>query len=136
MSIKVNRNFGSATLCLLIAISLIHMVGASAQAQNKEKLTADELVARHLKSIGSPADVASVKTRVIAGTSLITLRSPGAGQNSGLSILFSEANRNVIAMSFSNPAYPHEKFGYDGDKLVVSYIRPGVRSTLGDFIFQ
>ncbi len=136
MSIKLSRDFGRATFCLLVVVSLIYAVGASAKAQKPEKLTVEDVIARHIKSIGTPADLAAVKTRVIAGTSLITLRSPGAGQNSGLSILFSEANKHAIAMSFSNPSYPHEKFGYDGDKVIISYLRPGVRSTLGDFIFQ
>lgn len=137
MSIKAIRRLASATFCLLMIISLCPISFSSRVfADNKEKLTADEVVSRHLKSIGSEADLASIKTRIIAGSSLLSLRAPGTGQNSGLSILFSEANKNVIAMSFSNPTYPHEKFGYDGDKLVISYLQPGRRSTLGDFIYQ
>ncbi len=136
MSIKVNRRLSFGILLLLILFSTLLATSWQAQAGDKEKLTAEDVVVRHLKSIGTPEDLATTKTRIVAGTALFTIRSPGSGQNSGLSILFSEANKSVLAMSFKNADYPAEKFGYDGEKLVISFIRPGVRSTLGDFILQ
>lgn len=136
MSIKANRRLGFGIISLLILFAALSTTIWQTQAGDREKLTAEEVLARHLKSIGTPEDIAATKTRVVAGTSVFNLRSPGSGQNSGLSILFSEANKSVIAMSFQNADYPAEKFGYDGDKLVISYLRPGARSTLGDFVFQ
>lgn len=136
MGIKTNRKLGLLIISLLLMLATLSAISRQAQAGNKEKLTAEEVVARHLKSIGTPEDLAANKTRVAAGTALFTIRSPGSGQNSGLTILFSEANKSMLAMSFKNADYPAEKFGYDGDKLVISFIRPGARSTLGDFIFQ
>lgn len=128
---------GFAFFCLFILVATLAIVPGSARTADKEKLTAEEVVARHLKSIGAPEDLASIKTRVGAGTSVYNLRSPGTGQNTGAAVLFSEANKSVIAMSFPSAAdYPAEKFGYDGEKLVISYIKPGARSTLGDFVFQ
>jgi len=121
---------------LLILFSISYQVSSHGTAADKEKLTAEEVVARHLKSLGSAEDIAAAKTRIVAGTSLFTVRSPGSGQNSGLSMLFSEGNKSVIAMTFANPEYPHEKFGYDGQNLIISYVKPGLRSTLGDFIFR
>lgn len=131
-----NRRLSLGIISLLILSSTFSPAGSQAHAGDKAKLTAEEVVARHLKSIATPEDLASIKTRVVAGTSLYTARSPGSGQNSGLSILFSEGNKSVIAMTFANPAYPHEKFGYDGENLVISFVKPGLRSTLGDFIFR
>lgn len=126
-----------ASICLFVLIASLSTAPGIARHADKEKLTAEEVVARHLKSIGAPEDLASIKTRVGAGTSTYNLRSPGTGQNTGAAVLFSEANKSVIAMSFPTAVdYPAEKFGYDGDKLVVSYIKPGARSTLGDFVFQ
>ena len=137
MSIKTNRRLGLGIISLLILFAALSTTTRRGHAGDREKLTAEEVLARHLKSIGTPEDIAAMKTRVVAGTSVFNLRSPGSGQNTGLSILFSEANKSVIAMSFPNATdYPAEKFGYDGDKLVISYLRPGARSTLGDFIFQ
>lgn len=133
---KTNRRLSLGIISLLILFSTFSQAIWQAHAGDKEKLTAAEVVARHLKSIGTAEDLAAIKTRIVAGTSLYTARSPGSGQNSGLSILFSEGNKSVIAMTFANPAYPHEKFGYDGENLVISYTKPGLRSTLGDFIFR
>ncbi len=133
---KTNCRLSLGIISLLILFFTLSPATRPARAGDREKLTAEEVVARHLKSIGAPEDLAAVKTRIAAGTSLYTARSPGSGQNSGLSILFSEGNKSVIAMTFANPAYPHEKFGYDGANLVISYVKPGLRSTLGDFIFR
>ena len=131
---KLNRlSFGIVSLLLLVSVMVA--AGGTALAQ-KEKLTAEEVLARHLKSIGTPEDIAATKTRIIAGTSVFTARSPGVGQNSGLSILFSEGNKSVVAMTFANPSYPHDKFGYDGNNMFISYAKPGIRSTLGDFIYH
>jgi hypothetical protein len=136
MSIKANRRLGFGIISLLILFAALSTTTWQTQAGDREKLTAEEVLVRHLKSIGTPEDIAATKTRVVAGTSVFNLRSPGSGQNTGLSILFSEANKSVVAMSFQNADYPAEKFGYDGDKLVISFLRPGARSTLGDFVFQ
>lgn len=125
-----------SSICLVILLAAFSTSPGKARAGDKEKLTAEEVIARHLKSIGSPEDLASVKTRIEAGTTVYNLRSPGSGQNSGPAVLFSESNKSVIAMSFQNADYPAEKMGFDGDKLVISFLRPGTRSTLGDFIFQ
>lgn len=136
MSTNAKRRLGFGIIFLFILFSTLSTTSWQAHAGDKEKLTAEEVVARHLESIGTPEDRAAAKTRVVAGTALLTLRSPGSGQNSGLSVLFSEGNKSAIAMNFKNPDYPAEKFGYDGDKLVISYLKPGTRSTLGDFMFQ
>jgi hypothetical protein len=41
----------------------------------------------------------------------------------------------MVGMVFDNmPDYPHEKFGFDGKDVSISYVRPGARSALGDFL--
>lgn len=133
---KVNHRLRIWVISFVILFVTLLPAPRQVQAGDQEKITVEEVIARHLKSIGTPEDLASAKTRIVAGTSLYTARSPGSGQNSGLSILFSEGNKSVIAMTFVNPEYPHEKFGFDGESMAISYIKPGFRSTLGDFIFR
>jgi len=133
---KTNHRLSLGIIFLLVLFATLYPATWPVRAGDKEKLTVEEVIARHLKSIGTAEDLTAAKTRIVAGTSLYTARSPGSGQNSGLSILFSEGNKSVIAMTFANPEYPHEKFGYDGTNLVISYVKPGLRSTLGDFIFR
>ncbi len=136
MSTKASHKISFTFIFLLLFIAVGVSPRKSIHAADTQKLTVAEVIAKHLKSIGSPTDIAAAKTRIVAGTSLFTQRSPGTGQNSGLSILFSEGNKTAIAMTFANPTYPHEKFGFDGQNLFISFAKPGVRSTLGEFVFH
>ncbi|HVF50918.1 MAG TPA: hypothetical protein VNA19_12570 [Pyrinomonadaceae bacterium] len=131
--VRASINFSMRWLAAL-AILLPATLNFSALAAQKMK--PEDVVAKHLAAIGADADRAAVKNIVIAGTSLLTLTSPGKGQNSGEVVLFSEGQMNMVGIKFYNPDYPHDKFGFDGTKMTVSYIKPGIRSTLGDFIYN
>ncbi|HYP54256.1 MAG TPA: hypothetical protein VEQ42_11980 [Pyrinomonadaceae bacterium] len=120
---------------LLAAALLLPAALAPAQAA-AQKMTAEEVVTRHLDSLGTAEDRAAVKSRLMQGVVSLVLRSPGAGRGQGASIMFSEGDKSAIAMNFGSPDYPFDKFGFDGNKLTVSYLRPGARSQLGDFIFN
>lgn len=131
--VRASINFSMrwlAAFALLLPATLNFSVLAA------QKMKPEELVAKHLAAIGADADRSAVKNIVIAGTSLLTLTSPGKGQNSGEVVLFSEGEMNMVGIKFYNPDYPHDKFGFDGTKMTVSYIKPGIRSTLGDFIYN
>jgi hypothetical protein len=68
------------SLILLTAIfCLVFIVVPPEKAYTEEKLTPEELVARHLKSIGSPEALAAVKTRQVTGITTLenTELSPG-----------------------------------------------------------
>lgn len=102
-----------------------------AQAQ---KLKAEEIIAKHLESLGAAETVESVKTRVANGTVIATFKNPATAQLGGRALLASDGAKNLVAMVFDNTNYPQEKVGYDGNDVATSYARPGVRSTLGDFL--
>ncbi|HEX8115784.1 MAG TPA: hypothetical protein VF521_00805, partial [Pyrinomonadaceae bacterium] len=121
---------------LLVAAAALSALFLTPFAARAQKLTPEELVAKHLASIGTKEARASVKSRLMAGGVVLTLRGGGVGQNTGLAVLFSEGKKSVIGMSFRNPTYPHDKFGYDGQNVTISYIKPGIRSEIGDFIKQ
>jgi hypothetical protein len=123
---SVNRFILSSAACLL--------AGAFAAAQ-AQKMKAEEVVAKHLESVGPASARAAIKNRVVLGTVVITFREP-AGQLAGAVVMSSEGERNLIGMNFDNPSYPHEKVGFDGKDVSVSFVRPGRRSALGDFLLQ
>ena len=131
-SARTSHTPASARL-LLAALLLLPAALAPAPA-SAQKLTADEVVARHLESIGTAQDRAAVTSRLTQGTAEIVLRSPGAGRGQGAVIMFSEGGKSAIAMNFGSPDYPFDKFGFDGNRLTVAYQKPGIRSQLGDFI--
>lgn len=100
----------------------------------EEKLKAEEVVAKHLASVGAAADLAAVKSlvavgKVSAATRLNTPRNiPGVGQ-------FASAGDKVLfALSLNSVDYPYEKAGYDGQRLTVAQLPEGQRSVLGDFL--
>jgi hypothetical protein len=125
-----------ARLGLLAAASLAAVLLAPSAARAQQKMTAEELVAKHLASVGTREALAANKSRLMQGQVTVTLKSGGSGQNTGLSVLFSKGHKSVIAMSFRNPNYPQDKFGFDGQNVSISYIKPGIRSEIGDYIKQ
>ena len=99
-----------------------------------DKIQPGQIVAKHLDSIGSAETLASVHTRIAAGTVVATLRAPGIAKFSGQAIMASDGNKNMIKMGFENAGSYQEQFGFDGRDLTVSYVRPGVRGYWGDFL--
>jgi len=73
-----------------------------------EKLKPEEIVAKHLESIGPAKARASVTTRIISGTSEVIFRTPPPGQAMGRAVLASEGVKSLIGMSFPSPVYPRE----------------------------
>ena len=95
-----------------------------------EKLKPEEIIAKHLESIGSPQDRASVKTRLILGISRYVRHGPGGGTTEGRAVLASENDKYMMGMKFGVPGYDVESVGFDGKDLTVGYIAPGKRSAL------
>ena len=117
---------------LTIVLAVLFLVNPSSSATNK--MTAEELVARHLESIGTAEARASVTSRIIAGNSLVIFRTPPPGQATGRAVLASEGPRSLIGMSFPSPVYPREQLGFNGKSFMAAYVTPGVRSVLGNFL--
>jgi hypothetical protein len=116
-------------VCLL---SLGCCLGSPASAI--EKLKVEDVVQKHLESIGNPEQRAAAAHRVILGTVEFHFRARGTGQTAGNAVLASEGPMSLIGMTFPNLEYPHERLGYDGHTFTTGFIKPGVRTVLGDFI--
>src|SRR5882724_1904592 len=117
---------------LLLVLALLTLIKPSVSAT--DKMTPEELVAKHLESIGTAKARASVNSRIIAGNSLVIFRTPPPGQATGRAVLASEGPRSLIGMSFPSPVYPREQWGFNGDNFMAAYVTPGVRSVLGNFL--
>lgn len=101
---------------------------------DREKMKPEELIAKHLESLGAPDKRAAANQRVITGTAVVTFRQGGRGQLQGNARLVSEREKSLISMVFGNLDYPHEKLGFDGSKFTTSQARPGVRTILGRYL--
>ncbi len=121
-------------LISLLAFSLPLFFSVRPSSSATDKITAEELVAKHLESIGTAQARAAVKSRIIAGTSMVVFRTEPKGQAAGRAVLASEGLKNLIGMSFPSPVYPREQLGYNGDSFMAAFVTPGVRSMLGTFL--
>lgn len=99
-----------------------------------DKIKPEDLVVKHLESIGTAAARSSVTTRIIAGTSQVIFRTPPPGQATGRAVMASEGNKSLIGMSFQSPVYPREELGFNGNSFIAAFVTPGVRSSLGGFL--
>jgi hypothetical protein len=115
----------------LLALLLV-LVRFPSYATNK--LTVEEVVAKHLESIGPAQNRKAVTTRIISGTSFVVFRTAPTGQASGKAVLASDGPKNLIGMSFYSPVYPREQFIFNGNHFIAAFVTPGVRSSLGSFL--
>lgn len=120
----------SVLLAGILGLSLVTTAGAS----DAPKLTSDEVVRKHLESIGTAQGRSAVTSRLVVGTSKFSYRANGIGRTEGSAVLASEGVMSLIGMNFPQASYPHERLGYDGRKFTTGFVRPGIRSVLGDFL--
>lgn len=126
----VSRAFAAFVVAFLfIAAARVATIPVTAE----QKIKPEELIAKHLESIGTAEARAAARNRIITGVSELTLKQGGSGNLLGSALMASEGDKNLLMMAFDRPDYPAEKIGYNGHKLGVQPIRPGVRSPLGEF---
>ena len=111
---------------LLAALAL----PATCAAQKKEKLTAEQVVERHLASIGAAPARTAAKTRILEGQANFRMVTQGVGQLAGPLYFASEGVKMRCAMRFGHPKYTVEEFAYNGEKIDVGQMEPGKRSPL------
>ena len=99
-----------------------------------DKLTPEQVVSEHIKSIGSPEVLAGLKSRAFTGNATIEFITGNIGLISGQFEFVSEKQKQGIFYKYDALEYPGEHFAFDGKDVMVSYISPGRRSPLGDFL--
>ena len=121
-------------LILLTTLAMIFPSGL-ARSVRADKLSTEELVKKHLASIGSPEDIAASRTRVATGSTQAKLRLTNtAVELSGPAQLASDGDKFLLAMIFQSNNYPHEKASFDGENIVIGVLTQGGRTPLGTFL--
>src|SRR5436190_14023118 len=125
-------------------ISIIKIAGAiglliiatilCARTAAAQKITAEQLIARHLEAIGNAKARATITTRIFSGTAQVIFRTAPAGQAIGKAVLASEGNKQLFGMSFPSPVYPREQLAFNGVNFMAAFATPGTRSVLGNFL--
>jgi hypothetical protein len=121
---------------IVLAFSII-AAGFSGSFAQEKKITVEELIAAHIKSIGNPGALKRIHSRWMSGSAAAKFVQGAAGDlGSGSFVIASENDKVGIRMIFGAINYPGEYFAYDGKDVTVGHINPGERSLLGDFIFR
>jgi len=102
----------------------------------ESKLTIDELIANHLKAIGSPEALTAAKSRQIDGSAHFEVVVGGGGKLDGQAALVSDGAKMKMGVLFNDPSYPGEVFTTDGDKVAAKSMRTGMRSLVGGFVYD
>lgn len=133
---KHTRILYKLAAALLVTIAMVAPFSTEGLRASADKMKPEEVVAKHLDSIGPQAARAAVKSRIIQGTTLATFRVGGSGTAEASSVLASTGDRNLVSVVFNTAEYPFERVGYDGKRVTVGELKPGVRSRLGKFFQQ
>ena len=101
----------------IVAVAVI--VAASSILMCAADMKPEDLVAKHLDSIGTADARSGAKSRIVQGTSLFKIRIGGGGELTGTSALVSEGRKSVLMIKLANNDYRGEQFVTDGEKVSV-----------------
>ncbi|HEY0005328.1 MAG TPA: hypothetical protein VGB17_11010 [Pyrinomonadaceae bacterium] len=107
----------------LLAIMLLTATAATARKPLADKMKPEEVIAKHLDSIGTAEARAAARNRIINGAATLTGRQGIKGIAEGRALMASEGNKHLIAMTFNSPDIPEEKWAYNGKKLTTALQR-------------
>ena len=99
-----------------------------------QKIKAEELVARHLDSIGTAEARAAVKSQIAVGDAVVTFVSQKNQNAQGRIVMASAGIKNFFGLSLNASDYPGERFSFDGSKSKVAGVVNGQRSYFGTFV--
>jgi hypothetical protein len=118
----------------LIATFLIITV-SPALAVSAQELKPEEIITKHIESIGKKEVLDRVSTLFAVGTSSFESQSP-AVKGGGKAIIVSDRDNLMLAFSLNSRDYPFEKIGFFHDKVTLPFITAGQRSLLGEFLVE
>ncbi len=99
--------------------ALVILLTAASLVASATDMKPEELVAKHLDSIGAADVRAADKSRIVQGTSRYKIRVGGGGEVTGTSALVSEGRKYILMVKLANNDYHGEQFVTDGDKASV-----------------
>ncbi|HSR69490.1 MAG TPA: hypothetical protein VLU25_16260 [Acidobacteriota bacterium] len=106
------------------------------KADAKEKMEPEELIQRHLNSIGEESAVRQRNNIWAEGTGRLEIVSPGEGTAEGVVQLVSRDGDLRYSFAVARADYNGEGAVVEDGKVTVAYATPGERSFLGEFLFS
>jgi hypothetical protein len=101
-----------------------------------QKMKAEDVLAKHLDSIGTSEARAATKSQIAVGTAEIKFITRKTVPVVGRIVIAAAGEKNFWGMNLNSTDYPMEKLSYDGNKAKVGFTRTGGRSVLGGFVLS
>jgi hypothetical protein len=99
-----------------------------------QKMSVEDVLSKHLDSLGTAANRNSGVNRMIVGEAEVKSISTKSPTAQGRVVFASAGEKFFWGLSLNAADYPSEKISFDGKKVHVGYVRAGQRSILGNFI--
>jgi hypothetical protein len=101
-----------------------------------DKIKTEDILAKHLDSIGTAEARNAITSIFAAGSSKAVSKGRNAGETVGIVVMASTGKKNMVGMKFDNSDYPFEKFAFDGKDFRFGFLSAGQRSQLGGFMLS
>lgn len=121
-------NFRSMSAAIIFVLAL-----AAAQSIFAKDPTVEEIVKKHLESVGSADNLSKMTTMFTGGNVEFESKAPVI-KGTGRAVIVSDPENFYFLMSFNSINYPFEKIGNFKGKVTLPFTVSGERSTLGDFL--
>lgn len=123
------KSMKNPILLLLLAALSFHAVMA-------QKVEVKDILEKHSTSVGGLEKGEKLKNLTAVGRADYIQGANHQRPWTGKGVFVSEGKKLAVAMSFPLDNYQVERLSSDGDKLIVQFIRPGVRSALGEYLVR
>jgi hypothetical protein len=121
---------------LAAAVFAAALIIFSSIPANAQKINVNDLIAKHLDSIGPKDKRDAVKNQLLLADARVNFRST-TFESRGKGLIVSEKGKILIGMKFDANDYPQDRFAFDGKKVAIDRPSNGkYRSILGEFIFN
>jgi hypothetical protein len=98
-----------------IVLASLFLTNISPSAKRTgEKVKPEEVIAKHIEAFGTAEARSSTRSRIVAGSSVMNLKTGGRGNSSGPALLASQNGKVLLKAEFNSASYPFERFGFDG----------------------
>jgi hypothetical protein len=123
------------TLTIIVFTFCAYSFGQTATPQKNKKLTAAEILTKHLASIGTPEAIAKTKSRVMVGSGRLTPLRGFFGKTMTGPVQFASVDDSLLfVMILNSNEYPYEKVAFNGKDITVGKMPSGNRTPLGEFL--
>lgn len=119
-----------------LAFACVCIMAVTGWAKDEQKPTAEDIVARHLESIGTAQARNAIKSRTVRANAHMEMVVGPAANSDGQAMLVSRARQFALQMKFPDRVYPDEQFVFDGKDVNIGLTGPSTRSRLGDWLYR